>query len=164
MVTIKEDPRKDKFWPAKTNTENRMIFDTMVSKLQKSYQKFTDIKTDLELVEKLLENQPDSIKKSMTKWSKQIKTEMDSIEHLFFNKENQKGIQRNPNVIMSKIFQANSYINEPWHGNEGNASLALNHAITNGERGMEAIQTFIDKTWLPFKAKFSALPVVIFKE
>ena len=164
VVVVKDDPRKDKFWPATYDTKNSIVYDSLIMQITREIQKLQDAKSSLEIVDKLIENQPDSVKTAMKALHKNIRSEIDSLENLFFNKENIKGIQRDPAIIMAKVFEASEYISERWHGNEGNADLALSHAITAANSGMEAIRKFIDNTWVPYQEKVKNLPLIIFKE
>lgn len=163
MVTVREEPRKDKFWPATKNTERSAQLDSLVKTINKEYAKLHDARKTVDLVDKLIENQPDSIQKMYKEWHKKLRSEMDSIQNLFFNKENQKGIQRDPDVILSKLFTANGYVSTQWHGNEGNAALALLHAQKAGEEGLEALRVFFAEKWTPYREKTKQLDIILFK-
>ncbi|MFZ1705808.1 MAG: hypothetical protein WAT79_15790 [Saprospiraceae bacterium] len=164
MVTVQDEPRKGKFWPSQKESSKNEQYEDLVSFVHKEYEKIHQAKSTIELVEQLLELQPDSVKKEFKALNKKVKSSLDSIQHLFFNEDNAKGIQRDPDVITAKLSSANYYLSSSWHGNGANAGLSFEHAKKAVEQGVAAIDNFFTEEWVPYKAKVDELDIILFKE
>ncbi|MBK8081795.1 MAG: hypothetical protein IPK25_16900 [Saprospiraceae bacterium] len=163
-VLVREDPRKEKFWTSGNIDKNQALLDSMIVLLSQKYETLYPVKSTIDLVEKMVMLQPDSIRNEFATLHKRIKTELDSIQYLFFSKENQKGIQRDSELILSKIFTARNYISSPWHNNEENAGFSLQQAIKASEGGMKAIDDFFEKSWKPYITKIDSFDWVLYKD
>lgn len=164
MVRVNDEPRKGKFWTDFEDETSSNEIDSLVTKARKAYDKVLDARQTIELVDKLSVNQPDSVKKEIKRLHKDLNTALDSIQHLFFNKDNQKGIQRDPDIILSKIFQVNPYISGKLLPKGNNGEYSLKHAQAATEAGLNAIRLFFEKDWPAYKKYIDPLDWNLFKE
>jgi photosystem II stability/assembly factor-like uncharacterized protein len=163
-VLVRDDPRKEKFWSSGNIEKNEKKLDSLIQLLSKKYETLHPVRNTIEIVEKMVMLQSDTIRKEFTAIHTRLKTELDSIQHLFFAKENQKGIQRDSDIILSKLFNARSYISSQWHSNEENATFSLQKAIIASENGIKSIDDFFEISWKPYLTKIDSFDWILYKE
>jgi hypothetical protein len=164
-VEVKDDPRtltSKSDMEAKENINKEHA--ELVKKAKSSYDKILDARKAIAIVEKLLENQPDTIKKQFKDLHKNLNGKLDSLSNLFIEPENVKGIQRNPDQLSSVLFGALSYVRSSWTAPKANAMLAMEKAKVMTESVTAKVNTFYDKDWKSYKEKAKSLEVKIFKE
>jgi len=165
MVEVKIDPRsgttvKDMEDIRKMQDEHSLL----IKDAKSAFEKITGAKKSIGMVEKLLENQQDSVKKSFKEIHKKLNNKLDSLSNLFIEPENVKGIQRNPDQLSSAIFGALNYIRSSWSAPKGNALLALDKAKIMTGKAVTAVETFVSNEWKIYQEKVKGLEVKIFKE
>lgn len=165
MVEVKIDPRSgttvnDIQDIRKMQDEHSLL----IKDAKSAFDKITGAKKSIGIVEKLLENQPDSIKKSFKEIHKKLNSKLDSLSNLFIEPENVKGIQRNPDQLSSVIFGALNYIRSSWSAPKGNALLALEKAKIMTGKAVTSVETFVGNEWKVYQEKVKGLEVKIFKE
>lgn len=164
-VEVKTDPRSKM-----TNEDIKLIqralddHNAIIKEAKTSFDKLKDAKKSISIVDKLLENQPDSISKSFKTLHKNLNGQIDSLMNLFVGPEQQKGIQRNPDQLNSTLYQASSYIMSSWTAPGANATNAVEKAKWLTEKLSKAVDAFLEKDWSEYKTKASSLEVKIFKE
>ncbi len=164
IVEVKADPRnnttiKDQQDINKVEDE----YETLVKDSKKSFDKITDARKSISIVEKLLENQPDSTKKMFTGFHKSLNSRLDSLSALYVEPENTKGIKRNPDQLNSVLDEAQSYVRSSWSAPKENAIFALEKARYMSKEASEAIRLFIEKDWKEYQEKVKEIQVKIFK-
>lgn len=165
MVEVKADPRTTTSNSDAEAIENiQKQHAEMVKQAKSSYDKIVDARKSIAIVEKLLENQPDSIKKQYKELHKNLNSKLDSLSNLFIEPENVKGIQRNPDQLSSVLFDALNYVRSSWTAPKGNAMLAMEKAKVMTVSVTGAVSDFINKDWKEYKEKAKNLEVRIFKE
>lgn len=165
MVEIKADPR------VQTNARDidairttQKEYQTLVDTIRKSYDFIRESHKSIELVDKLLELQEDTVKKEFKTLHKKLNGRLDSLSNLFMDQQNQKGIQRNPNTLMAMIYDASSYINSSWIAPQTNALIAFDKAKKSAEVTMKAVNTFKKSDWAAYTEKVKNMQVKVFKE
>ena len=164
-VEVKTDPRSKM-----TNEDIKLIqralddHNAIIKEAKTSFDKLKDAKKSISIVDKILENQPDSISKSFKTLHKNLNGQIDSLMNLFVGPEQQKGIQRNPDQLNSTLYQASSYIMSSWTAPGANALNAVLKAKWLTEKLSKAVDAFLEKDWSEYKTKASSLEVKIFKE
>lgn len=164
-VEVKTDPRSKM-----TNEDIKLIqralddHNAIIKEAKTSFDKLKDAKKSISIVDKILENQPDSISKSFKTLHKNLNGQIDSLMNLFVGPEQQKGIQRNPDQLNSTLYQASSYIMSSWTAPGANATNAVEKAKWLTEKLSKAVDAFLEKDWSEYKTKASSLEVKIFKE
>ena len=164
-VEVKTDPRSKM-----TNEDIKLIqralddHNAIIKEAKTSFDKLKDAKKSISIVDKILENQPDSISKSFKTLHKNLNGQIDSLMNLFVGPEQQKGIQRNPDQLNSTLYQASSYIMSSWTAPGANATNAVEKAKWLTEKLVKSVDAFVEKEWNAYKTKASSLEVKIFKE
>ncbi|MFZ1749012.1 MAG: hypothetical protein WAU01_02420 [Saprospiraceae bacterium] len=165
MVEVKADPRIK--MTVKDLQDINKVYDQhtlLVKEAKSSYDVIVQAKKSISVVEKLLENQPDSIKKSMKTWHKSLQSKLDSLSSIYIEPENVKGIQRNPDQLSSVLFGALNYIRSSWSAPKGNALLALEKAKIMTTNATKAINNFVETDWKMYQEKVNNMTVKIFKD
>lgn len=127
-----------------------------------SYDKIAKAQKSIALIEKLTETLTDSTKTEISKLTKTEKKNLEELELLFFNKQNQKGIQRNPNILTSKIRGASRYIGSSYGAPGANAKIAESKARTLTAEVIKKVDDYMDGDWKTYKAAIGAIRFKIF--
>jgi photosystem II stability/assembly factor-like uncharacterized protein len=163
-VNVLPDPRSDiKSQDRAGIREMQLQLQSLAESATKSFDKIQDAKKSIEIVEKLLANQPDSTKKEIKALHKNLNTALDSLSNMFMEPENQKGIQRNPDELNSVLRGAGQYISSSWETPGENAQYAYEKARLRTEEVTNAVTSFMNKEWAEYKAKVDALTFSVFK-
>ena len=165
MVEVKIDPRSGT--TVKDMEDIRKMQDehaSLIKDAKSAFDKITGAKKSIGIVDKLLENQQDSVKKSFKEIHKKLNSKLDSLSNLFIEPENVKGIQRNPDQLSSVIFGALNYIRSSWSAPKGNAVLAFEKAKIMTGKAVASVETFMGNEWKQYQEKVKGLEVKIFKE
>jgi hypothetical protein len=164
MVEVKGDPRspmtkEDRMGIKKALDEHALL----VKEAKTSFDKLIDAKKSVNIVEKLLENQPDTIKKSFKEIHKNLNSQLDSLINQYVGPENVKGIQRNPDQLNSVLFGAANYIRSSWSAPKENAQLAVEKAKVLSQNLNNKVANFLTTEWVAYQEKVKTLEVKIFK-
>ena len=164
-VDVKMDPN-DKMTKADFIAIKKVQDDyaLLVNDAKMSYDKILASKKSISIVEKLLENQPDTIKKEFKKVHKKLNKSLDELSDLYLSPENVKGIQRNPDQLNSVLFGALGYIRSSWSDPKENALLSFDKAKKMTEKTSTSVSTFMNGDWKEYQEKVAKLDVKIFKE
>lgn len=165
MVNVLQDPRSAVSAQDRQKIrEMQLQLNSLAETATRSFDKLQDAKKSMEIVEKLLANQPDSIKKEIKGLHKNLNTAIDSLSELFMASENQKGIQRNPDELNSILRGAGQYISSSWEAPGQNAQFAFEKARLKTEEVNNAVNAFFAKDWAEYRSKVEALTLKVFKD
>jgi len=164
MVEVKADPRvpstiKDMQDINKVQEEHA----SLVKQAKESYDNIIAARKSVAIVEKLLENQPDSTKKTFKELNKKINGKLDSLSNLFIDPENVKGIQRNPDQLNSVLGGALNYVRTSWSAPKNNALVAMGKAKSMTDSVTGAVTQFVNTDWKNYQEKVKMLDIKIFK-
>jgi len=137
-------------------------FNQVIKSATESYAKVAKAKKSIALIEKLTETLSDSTKTMVGDLTKKEKKNIEALELLFFNKENQKGIQRNPDILTSKLFGARRYIGSSYGAPGANAQIADQKARTLTDQVVKKVDQYMDGDWKIFKEAIDAIQFKIF--
>lgn len=129
---------------------------------KESFDKIAKAQKSIALIEKLTETLSDSTKTKIEELTKAEKKNLEELELLFFNKQNQKGIQRNPNILTSKLRGASRYIGSSYGAPGANAKAAESQARAKAAEVIKRVDDYIDGDWKIYKAAIDAIRFKIF--
>ena len=135
------------------NKEAKQLLD-QVLKAQKS----------LTLIEKLIETTTDSTHKELKELTKTQKDKLEEFELMFFDKQNQKGIQRNPNTFTAVLRTAGRYLRTSLGAPGANADTAMKKAHSKFELIKEVIDTYMGGEWNDYQNKINEVQFDLFGE
>ncbi|MCE2790496.1 MAG: YCF48-related protein, partial [Saprospiraceae bacterium] len=163
-VEVKADPRNNSSMEdMKVVRQWQDTLMSMASSAKKSFDRLQEAKKSIALVEKLLEWQPDSVKKEFKTMHKSLQTRLDSLTHLFVEPENQKGIQRDPDQLNSVLFGAGGYVRSSWKIPGQNAMTAIEKARVFLRETTKAVDAFVQGAWKEYQVKVEKLEPIFFK-
>jgi photosystem II stability/assembly factor-like uncharacterized protein len=165
FLEVKADPRvntksEDAIAILEAQKKHLMLIDTV----RRTYDFIRDCRKSIDLVDKLLDLQKDTIKKEFKELHKTLQKHLDSLSTLFLGPENVKGIQRNPNEVMAMIYDASSYLQSSWITPQANAILSVKKAENFAYKSIDAVHRFKNDHWSSYVLKVKALDIVLFKE
>jgi len=125
--------------------------DGLMDSAKRSFDRITKAQKSISLIEKLTETLQDTTKSHIAKLTKSEKEKLEKLELLFFNKENQKGIQRNPDILTAKLFGARRYLRSSYGKPGANAMIAEAHAKRMTNEVLQKVDDYFEGDWIKYK-------------
>ncbi|MEZ4917571.1 MAG: hypothetical protein R2792_00575 [Saprospiraceae bacterium] len=164
-ITVIDDPRLNR--PTSVlEAEARAVraFYPTVEKAAEAYDRLTEAEKTIKLVSSQFVNVPDSTKKEVLKLGKILQDSITALKDEFFTHESKKGIQRNPNTLNSKMWQAISYINNSEGAPNGTAQVAIGAAEEAVDTLVKRIDALFETDWKAYREKAEAIQYSLFKD
>jgi photosystem II stability/assembly factor-like uncharacterized protein len=164
-VRVLDDPRLN-ISAADREAKNAAIRDLhkTVERATKAYDRLKEAEKTIGLVESQFANVPDSLKKEVNKLGGTIKDSIGVLKEKFLQHKEVKGIQRNPEVLNAKFWNALGYID----GGLGAPNAAAQTSIANAKRDAEAVidlvNALFETQWKEYRAKVEEVKFSVFKD
>lgn len=164
MVTVHPDPRQA---PVTNLLAAREIlqadFDTTVVRLADSWTELQQASKAIERVEGLLKDAPKAVKDTLTADIKDLKKAIATLEEIYTDEEDLKGIQRNPSNLQAMMFSASSYLRQV----EGStptqmAEVTLAQFKEGAEKFIDKVKTFMGDDFAAFRDAVQAAELSLF--
>ncbi len=136
----------------------------IVEAATKGFTQLQDTRATIKLVNKSLVNAPDSIQTQIKDLGKALQDNIDSLELLYMEAKDVKGIKSNPTDLMSAIWDARSYMGNMNGTPSQMFLLAMDKARAQTNTVLEEINTFMEQDFKPYQKKVDALNFSLFKE
>jgi hypothetical protein len=164
-VEVKMDPRLNMTAQDLTAMKSAMTdLDVLIKESKSMYDKVKKAKKSVALIEKLTETLQDTTKKEWVKLNKEQSEKLAKLDELFFDKENQKGIQRNSEILTSYLFGARRYIRSSYGKPGGNAMVAFDKAKEKFAAVKKQVDDYFMGDYPSYKEKVSSLDFKLFEE
>ena len=134
----------------------------MIKKSTAAFDKLKKAKKKVELIEKLTETVQDTTKKAMAALNKSTKEQIEEMIVGFVDKQNLKGIQRNPTTLNRMVGGAGRYLRSSYGKPTPNAQVAIDKAEKAVTSSLEKIDTFFKEDWVEYQAKVKAMDFDLF--
>jgi photosystem II stability/assembly factor-like uncharacterized protein len=163
-VTVHADPRL-KFSRSDMIAQQAAYKDfyKTVEKAAEGYNRLQEAKKSIKLVNDALVNTPDSLKKDLAKLSKKLSETITALEKRFMVPEGLKGIQRDPDNIQGRLFDASGRIG----ASDGAPNQAARRLIEQTRREVSHIlgdiNRFIEQDFSEFRKKVEGTDYSLFK-
>ncbi|MEZ4940362.1 MAG: hypothetical protein R3D58_05810 [Saprospiraceae bacterium] len=165
VLQVIDDPRLDIPVAARReNAEAVRSFYPLIEKVKKAYDRLVSAEKTIKLVESQFVNVPDSTKKPVLDLGKTLRDSISVLKNEFFEHEEKKGIQRNPDVLSSHLRRAVNYIGESPGAPNGNARLAMKRAEDETAVLLARIDALFSGPWREFRSTAEAVEYSLFKE
>ena len=135
---------------------------TMMDQANAAFNKLKKAKKKVELIEKLTETVQDTTKKAMTELNKATKKQLEDFIISYVDKENLKGIQRNPTTLNRVMGTAQRYLRSSYGKPTPNAQIAIDKAEKAVTKSLAAIEAFFAKDWVAYQEKVEAMEFDLF--
>ena len=140
-------------------------FSKTVEHATKGYNRLKEAEKTMNLVEGQWVNVPDSLKKDVLKLGSALRDSISAIKSQFFSqKENQKGIQRNPDELRSYFWKAQGYIDDSKGAPSQSAQIAIKKAEMETDRLVKRIDQLFEVQWKEYRQKAEGVKYSLFKE
>lgn len=166
-ITVKDDPRVTVTDADKKTREAAL---TNISVLTEESTKAFDLLKDADKTVGVLESQtdlssaPDSTKKNVVKWGKEMKDSILNLQKMFIAPRDVKGIVRTSDGLMEKIGQAHQMIATAPGGLTTNTQYAITDAKKTATHVFDKVNDFFKIDWAKYRQKMDALKYPVFKE
>ena len=164
-VKVMDDPRLS-ISAADRSAQNAAILDMhkVVERTTKAYDRLKEAEKTIGLIESQFANVPDSLKKEVNKLGASIKDSITVLKEKFFQHKEVKGIQRNPNVLVSQIRKALGYIGGGVGAPNATTQTAIASAKKEADALIESVNLLFDTKWKEYREKVEAVKFSVFKE
>ena len=164
-VTVAADPRE-----SYTGTSNRYAerdrlmaeFEATVTEVDTAFTRLQDARKSLTRVADLSKDAPKAVKDSLANHSKALTKQLDSLETIFTEAEDLKGIQRNPTNLQSKLYGARSYIGQTEGEASQMAKLTLAQFKTAAEEFIGDVDAFMAGDFAEFQTEVEGAELSLF--
>jgi photosystem II stability/assembly factor-like uncharacterized protein len=116
-------------------------------------------KKSLDIVKANMKVARDTLAKEVIKDSKKVASKLDSLELLFFQPRDQKGIPYEEPKLTNRIWTAISYINNSDGPPTPSATAAFGKAEAELEHVKEVVDSFFKEEWPTFKEKANSVQI-----
>lgn len=164
-VKVMDDPRLN-ISASDRAAKNAAILDMhkVVERTTKAYDRLKEAEKTIGLIESQFTNVPDSLKKEVNKLGASIKDSISVLKEKFFQHKEVKGIQRNPNVLVSQIRKALGYIGGGVGAPNATTQTAIATAKKDADALIEAVNLLFETKWKEYREKAEAVKFSLFKE
>ncbi len=163
-VRVLEDPRLP--LPAAERAAKaattRDLYQT-VDKAQRAFARLREAEKTIKLVEDQLANVSDSTKKEALKLGTTLRDSINRLKDRFFQQKEPKGIQRDPNNLNARLYQALGYIDSGTAAPNATTQIAIRQAKADTERLVERVNALFDQPWQDYRSKVEAVRYSLFK-
>lgn len=164
MVTVKMDPRSEMgITDFKAKIDAQKAYQNTITVATEGFSRIMKAKKAIKKITDIMKNQDKDIKTEIDSLHKLLNTELDSLEKLYMMPEDLKGIQRDPNNLVGKLFNGAGYLRGSWGKPGANAINAVSDAQNVTKETIKAINYFIESKWKPYEARVKEIQLKIFE-
>ena len=164
FVNIKSDPRSS-ITVAQMKAEKAALDDfyKIVKKATAAFEQLKQAKKTIKLVDDQMVNAPDTLKKDIAKQGKAMQDSIKTLMEIFLPPQDQKGIVRNDNTLITYLYRASSYIGNSDGPPSQMAQIATETAKGKTEKALDAVNKFFEKDWTAYQKNAEAAKHSVFK-
>ncbi|MBL7826432.1 MAG: hypothetical protein JNJ57_07375 [Saprospiraceae bacterium] len=165
QVKVLDDPRLN-ITASDRQARNEAVLNLQktASRATKAYDRLKEAEKTIGLIEGQFVNVPDSTKKETMKLGSAIKDSISMLKDKFFNHKETKGIQRGPEGLTSKLYNASGYINGNMGAPNANTQIAINRAEQATNELIDKINQLFDTQWKEYRSKVETIRYSLFKD
>lgn len=164
-VEVRMDPRLDISTQDIADLKNALKeIDNLTEQSRQLYDKIKAAKKSMSIVQKLTETLSSDLQKDLNKLITDENKKLEDLHALFFNRDNLKGIQRNPEILTGYIGTARRYYMSSYGSPSPNAQLALDKAKRMYEEVKMEVDKYFESDWPMFKNKINETDFKIFED
>jgi len=165
MVDVKMDPRSELGrTDMQANIDAQKDFESTITAASEAFDRIMKAKKTIGKVKGLVANQEEEVKTEVDSLSKILTTELDSLEKLYMLPDGLKGIQRNPDLLMGKLYAAGYSIRGSWGKPGANSDNQVKTAKRVVGTTVEAVNDFLENRWQPYEERVKEIQLKIFEE
>ncbi len=165
MVTVHPDPRLPYDRARKeAQLETYMQLKDVAETANTAWKRIGDARKSLGVVKESISFLPDSTKKELGKEIKSLNEKLDSLEVLFVGPKEEKGINRQPETVVTYLWQAARYIEASDGPPNQNARISMDLARKKTAEAVQQVNDFLEGPYKDFKDKVNQLTMPLFKE
>lgn len=164
-VQIYDDPRV-KRTDAERALSSQMYdnFEMKVKETTNAYDRIRKAKKTVNLVNTVISNLTEDEQKTIKELSTAISDSLKTLEHLFFAPENQKGYQRNDDVLTSKVWKTYTYISSAQGEQNTTTDIVVQQVSKSIDDTVKRVNAFFNKEWKNYKDTVNKIEIPLFKD
>lgn len=165
FINVKADPRLEiSAADRQAKAEAMAGFYKMIKPATDAFNRIREAQKSIKIVSDAAANAPEATKKELTQMSKTLTDSLSKLELLFVAPENQKGISRSQENLISTMSRASSYINASDGAPSPSAIIALNMAKKELNEVVNRVNNFFSKDFAAYQQKVESTPFSLLKK
>ncbi len=163
MLTVHADPREKPAPNAFAEREKLQAeLDTTIVRVDAAWTDLRNAGKSIKTVQGLLADAPAAVKDSLQKAAKDLLKQIADLEEIYTEKEDLKGIQRNPTNLQSKLFEASRYIRQVEGQPSQMATVSLEHFQNAAADFVNKVELFMGGDFAAFRRKVAQANLSLF--
>ena len=163
-ITVNDDPRMGfRYEKMKAKHAAYDDFYKIVEKATAGFNRLQEAKKTIKLVDNALGNAPDSLKKEISKMGKSILDSIANLEKRYMMPEGLKGIQSNPGLLSSTLWQTSGYIDASDGAPNQTARIMMEKARKDVANMVSDINRLFQENFAAYQQKVEAVQFSLFK-
>jgi hypothetical protein len=164
LVEVKLDPRIDvSTTNLRAQRNDRINHESLVTECTESYDMLINAEENIERVTKIMKLNIDSLPAEWKDLHKELTKDIDSLKNVYRMPDDLKGIQRNPNTVVSKLYSVYSYLGYP-NTKSTNVQNQFDQARKFVTKANEGVKSFIENKYNAYEEKVKSTNFGILKE
>lgn len=165
FVNVKADPRVNiSMKDLQEKDAARKDLATLTQRMTDAFNRLKEANKTVGLVDGSMVNAPDSTKKEIEKLGKTMKDSILTIQKMFIEPNDVKGIVRSSNVVMDAIQKANYLLATSPGKPSSNGQAAIDVAKIKARKVLDSVNQFFEKDWIKYQQKVEAARSSLFKK
>ncbi|MEZ5057511.1 MAG: hypothetical protein R2879_10815 [Saprospiraceae bacterium] len=159
-VELHSDPRLPyNFQDQKAEAEAREGVYALAKKAAAAYDRLKSAKKSIQIINSNMKVAQDTSAENVLKLGKDISKKIDSLDLMFFQKQDQKGITYDEPNLNSKLWRAITYINNSDGPPTPSAEVKIKELEVELEKVEKAISDFFENDWSEYREKVKTVKV-----
>jgi photosystem II stability/assembly factor-like uncharacterized protein len=164
-INVLPDMRLAENLTQKTQRKNdQKSFGKIIERATNAYERLREMDKTIKFVEDSWKNVPDSLKKDLLKSSTSLKDSISTLQKLFLQQEEGKGIQRDNDNIIADIWETSERIGEASGAAGENVQVLRRQTETKINMAVEKVNKLIENDFENWRKLAEKVPVSLFKE
>ncbi len=166
IVTVQADPRDTYYGSARYGARNAMYaeYEAEVERVNVAWNRLQEARKSLKRVEEATATAPKAVKDSLDAHRKELVKQIDTLEEVYTEPADLKGIQRNPTNLQSYMGNARSYIGQSEGETSQMARLALEQFTGKADDFIRRVNEFLSGDLQEFRDEVQAAELSLFGE
>ncbi|MFT6358169.1 MAG: photosystem II stability/assembly factor-like uncharacterized protein [Saprospiraceae bacterium] len=164
-IMVKADPRVEMSMGDRKAVQNSLKeYNKIVAIADKGWKQIEEARKTMKRVDTALANVPDSLKTEVKDLAKAIQDSLSTLEKLYMSPEKQKGIQRNPDELTSKLWPVMRYLRDSDGAPSQSAQILLRNLKTDMNAVLAKINGLMATDFKKYQEEVEKVQYSLFKE
>ena len=164
-ITVKADPRVEMSMANRKAVQNSLKeYYKVIEVANEGWKQIGEARKTMKRVDAALANVPDSLKTEVKDLGKAIQDSLATLEKMYMSPAKQKGIQRNPDELTSKLWPVMRYLRDSDGAPSQSAQILLRDLKQDMNEVLDKINGLMEKDFKEYQKAVEQVQYSLFKE